>query len=159
VPATAMLTPEMRERVAQAIHETYRRDQAGRKGADDPAMAEWRDLDEGLKESNRHQADQILDLLHITGWQVQPALTQAPPVTLDADDVEDMAELVHARWVEGREQSGWKPGPERDVANRASPYLVPWSELPEEIREYDRETVRAIPAILAQVGLELRRPN
>lgn len=40
---------------------------------------------------------------------------------------------------------------------RTSPYLVPWEELDEDVREVDRQFVRALPAVLADAGLVLRR--
>ena len=51
----------------------------------------------------------------------------------------------------------WKWGEERDVVKKTSPYLVPWSDLPDDVKEWDRETVRKIPEILAGVGLEVHR--
>ncbi len=152
-----MLTPEVREGLAKAIHEAYRRDQRGRKGADDPAMAEWDELGEDLKESSRYQADGVLGLLRDAGWEVQAARGRAAAVAFDPEEVEAMAERVHERWMEGRRRAGWRLGLERDVAGRVSPYLVPWADLEDSVREYDRETVRALPEALAEVGLELRR--
>ena len=76
-----------------------------------------------------------------------------------ADEVEDLAKKEHRRWVAERRDAGWTPGPERDVANKVTPYLVGWNDLTEEIRDYDRVLVRKIPEILAAVRLEIRRPE
>ena len=46
---------------------------------------------------------------------------------------------------------------EKDVEKKVSPYLVGWDELPENVKEWDWQTVRAIPQFLAEVGLEVRR--
>jgi hypothetical protein len=56
-----------------------------------------------------------------------------------------------------RLRDGWRRGPEKDVEKKISPYLVGWDELPENVKEWDRNTVRAIPRFLAEVGLEIRR--
>jgi hypothetical protein len=69
------------------------------------------------------------------------------------DEVEVMARLKHDRWVAERRRGGRRPGP-RDPQRRTTPYLVPWEELAEEIREYDRLFVRQLPRLLASVGLE-----
>ena len=37
--------------------------------------------------------------------------------------------------------------------------MVPWEQMPDDVAEYDRTTVRKIPALLAEVGLEVRRRN
>jgi hypothetical protein len=72
-------------------------------------------------------------------------------------EVEIMAELEHARWNVERLLDGWKWGPIKDVAKKVSPYIIPWSALPEEMREVDREVVRDIPHLLAEVGIEIVR--
>jgi hypothetical protein len=40
---------------------------------------------------------------------------------------------------------------------KISPYLVGWSELPEDMKERDRQAVRKIPEFLANVGLDIQR--
>ena len=68
--------------------------------------------------------------------------------------------MEHVRWVEDRLRQGWRLGPCRDVAGKRSPYLVSWDELSEEVRDLDRDSVRAIPALVADSGLSIvRRPS
>jgi hypothetical protein len=71
--------------------------------------------------------------------------------------VEMLAAMEHARWNAERFLAGWTYGEERDTAGRRSPYLVPWDALPEQIKEYDREAVRNIPALLALIGQKVYR--
>lgn len=52
---------------------------------------------------------------------------------------------------------GWKWGPIKDVANKTSPYIMPWSGLPEEMKEHDRDAARHIPHLLEEVGMEVVR--
>ena len=59
----------------------------------------------------------------------------------------------HERWNEERRRDGWAWAVER----KRTPHLVPQSELPDEVKDYDRETVRDIPAYLTNVGPEVRR--
>jgi len=153
-----MLAAEIRETIAKAVHNLYRKNQAQRKPPDDPSMADWEHLREDLRESNRQQADHFVELLRRIGCGVE-RVTDRPIVLMDftAGEIELMAELEHERWNRERHRDDWQYGPERDVAKKISPYLLPWSELPDEIREYDRETVRGIPELLAGVGLEVGR--
>ena len=44
--------------------------------------------------------------------------------------------------------AGWKYGKER--TDTTSPYLVPWEQLTEEIKQFDRDAVVRMPKILAQ---------
>ena len=157
VRGVPMLPGDIRETIARAVHDLYRRNQAGRKPPDDPAMAEWEALREDLKESNRQQADHFVELLRRIRCSVHPVSDRdIVLMTFTPEEIEFMAELEHERWNQERLKEGWTRGP-RDVQNKVSPYLVPWADLPDEIKEYDRETVRQIPQLLAAVGLEVSR--
>jgi len=59
--------------------------------------------------------------------------------------------------MEERRRSGWKPVPEKDVKKKRTPYLVPWEDLDDEIKEEDREPVRNLPKYLAKVGYKIYR--
>ena len=153
-----MLPAGIRETVARATHDRYRRNQAGRKPPDDPAMAEWEQLREDLREPNRQQADHFLALLRRIGCTVHPVSDRKIVLMgFTEGEVDLMAELEHERWNRERLAEGWQFGPERNVEKKISPHLVPWPELPDEIKEYDRETVRGIPQLLAEVHIEIRR--
>lgn len=83
------------------------------------------------------------------------------PEPIDTTDVElgedilKLSELLaknaHEVWAEMRVQDGWVFGPERDDANKTHPCLVPYEELPESEKEYDRstsiETLKAIKGL------------
>lgn len=153
------LDPDDRERLARAIHDKYRADQAGHKPPTDPSMAEWDLLPDSLRESNRQQADYTFAMLEAIGCTAGGARRGKTPrrPRFARQEIELMAEMEHERWNMERIFGGWTWAAERDVANRRSPYLLLWSELPDEIKEYDRQAVEGIPGNLAQVGLEVRR--
>ena len=48
--------------------------------------------------------------------------------------------------------SGWTLG-SRDVEAKTSPYLVSYDELPDDIKELDRDAVRNIPALASRIGM------
>ena len=48
-----------RDILAEAIHEAFRNEQRGKRPDSDPSMQSWDELDKGLRESNRQQADDI----------------------------------------------------------------------------------------------------
>lgn len=72
------------------------------------------------------------------------------PQPIDTSDVklsaelmelaELMAENVHEVWAAKRLAQGWTYGPERDDAEKKHPCLVPYDQLPEEEKVYDRNT-------------------
>ena len=53
--------------------------------------------------------------------------------------VEQMSKNVHEVWSETRIQQGWTYGEQRDDKKKTHPCLVPYEELPEEEKEYDRD--------------------
>ena len=69
------------ERLAESVHEAYLREQLA-KGAvmgEQPALREWKNLDEGLRESNRHQVRDFPSKLRQVGATVAPRSALAPP--------------------------------------------------------------------------------
>jgi len=64
---------------------------------------------------------------------------------------EYLAENAHDIWANQRMADGWRYGPERDDAEKLHPCLVPYSELPDSEKTYDRraamETIKAILAL------------
>jgi RyR domain len=149
--------PDVLDRIARAIHERYRRNQARRKTATDPAVQPWGELAETLRESNRHQAGDIGRKVRGLGYRVvstdgEPTVAQFTP-----EEIERLAMMEHDRWVAERRASGWTTGAVRDIERKITPHLVPWDQLAEEVREYDRDAVRAIPELMAEAGFEIRR--
>jgi hypothetical protein len=151
------MKPDMRETIARAIHESYRTARATSTNIKDVTMLEWEKLPASLKESNREQADDIFEKLRRIGCTVHKvSRRRVALLTFTKEEIEMMAEMEHARWNSERLREGWKLGKKKDATNKTSPYLVPWAKLPENVREWDRETVRKIPELLAGVGLEVR---
>ena len=65
--------------------------------------------------------------------------------------VEQMAKNVHEVWAAGRITDGWMYGKKRDDEKKTHPCLVPYEELPESEKEYDRQTaISTLKFILAQ---------
>lgn len=148
------------EVLAQAIHEDYIRHQCaeGATRETNPSMADWDALPETLRESNRRQAADIGRKLEAVGCAIEPLTDwDARPLEFAADEVERLARMEHDRWCQEREAAGWAYAAEKDVETKRSPYLVPYDALPEDIKAYDRNTVRAIPAFLAEAGFALVR--
>jgi len=148
---------KVREALAKAVHEKYRQDHKHDRTADGPAMAPWEDLIEDFKESCRQQADHIPDKLRAVGYDFVPVKGKKPKLKkFRRDEIENMAEMEHERFVEERLLKGWSLGP-RDPKKKTSPFLVEWKDLPEEIKEFDRKIVWAIPELLAKARYEICR--
>jgi hypothetical protein len=156
--AASRMDPKIREAIARAIHENYRAGKTRVSSMDDPSSAPWELLTENLKESNRQQADDISTKLRRIGYTVAEVIgRKSVKKTFTKDEVEIMAEMEHGRWNVERLLDGWKRGKSRNMDKKISPSLVAWAELPDDVREWDRDTVRKIPEFLAKVGLGIRR--
>lgn len=71
--------------------------------------------------------------------------------------VEAMAKNVHEVWAETRIAQGWSYGPERNDQLKHHPCLVPYEELPEEEREYDRNTAIGTLKLIQKLGFKISR--
>ena len=83
----------------------------------------------------------------------QPRPIDTTHVVLSSD-VEGLTELLakntHENWAAQRIRDGWRHGPTRDDAKKEHPCLVPYGQLPEAEKEYDRRTtMETVKAMLA----------
>jgi len=63
---------------------------------------------------------------------------------------EILAENAHDLWAQRRLSEGWSPGEHRDDFRHKHPNLVPYKDLSETEKEYDRMiTVQTLRAIIA----------
>ncbi|MBN2246142.1 MAG: NAD-binding protein [Candidatus Aminicenantes bacterium] len=152
------------EILAQTIHEEYvrKQHQQGKTSQTNPAMVSWHLLPEALKESNRSQAGRVRDKLKHLGCGIAPLMTWgSPDLKFTPDEIERAARREHQYWMEERRSHGWKYSLNpKDIQEKTTPYLVPWDELSEEIKELDRDTVRNLPVLLARAGFQIyRRKN
>lgn len=144
---------------AIAIHDDYvaRRRQSGHE-ANDPALNSWERLDEDLKDSNRQQADHIDVKLRAIGLTASADKT-GPSINLfTPEEIEILSRMEHHRWQAERLLAGWTYAPgTKHLQNKTSPWLVAWDALPDEIREYTRESVRHIPHLVQLSGRRIVR--
>jgi hypothetical protein len=141
------------ETMARAVHARYGDIQAGKS-----KPRAWSELSESFKESNRSQARHIAVKLNEIRCQIVPLRDWgAIDFTFTDEEIEKLAEMEHERWWDERRADGWSWGEERDEKLKKSPYMVEWKELRPDIADLDREFVRAIPALLASVGLQVVR--
>ncbi|MBO5839261.1 MAG: Ryanodine receptor Ryr [Bacteroidales bacterium] len=89
------------------------------------------------------------------------------PQPVDTDDVvlgkdleelvEQMAKNVHEVWAQTRMEQGWTYGEQRDDAKKQHPCLVAYEELPEEEKEYDRNTAVGTLKLIRKLGFNIGR--
>ncbi len=69
---------------------------------------------------------------------------------------EDIAKNVHEVWALQRMKEGWKYGPERNGQLKETPCLVPYEQLPDEEKSYDRNTALATLKYIVSQGFEIK---
>ena len=89
------------------------------------------------------------------------------PTPINTDDIilsQDLLELIerlasntHDVWGAARIAQGWKYGEHRDDANKTTPCLVPYSELPETEKEYDRNTALETLKLIIKLGYKVEK--
>jgi hypothetical protein len=72
---------------------------------------------------------------------------------------EKIAENVHEVWSEGRIKEGWTYGAVRDDAKRETPCLVPYGDLPENEKDYDRNTALETIKLIIKLGYDIKKCN
>ena len=70
---------------------------------------------------------------------------------------EKIAEQVHEVWAAGRIAEGWTFGEQRDDARKQTPCLVPYAELPEAEKEYDRNTALSTLKLVLSLGYRIEK--
>lgn len=71
--------------------------------------------------------------------------------------VELLARNIHEVWAQHRIAEGWTYGPARDERVKSHPCLVPYDELPESEKEYDRRAVVGVLASIYSLGYGILR--
>ena len=87
------------------------------------------------------------------------------PRPVDTDDVrlpesllaltERIAENVHEVWAKSRIEEGWVCGEVKDSVKKTTPLLVPYSQLPESEKDYDRHTAMETLKLILKLGYHI----
>ena len=90
--------------------------------------------------------------------------TPKPIDTLDVelDDelkqlVEQLARNVHDNWANGRIKEGWAYGPERNDTLKQNPCLVDYDDLPENEKDYYRNTAMETLKLILKLGWKIEK--
>ena len=79
-------------------------------------------------------------------------------VQLSADIMElseKLAENTHEVWAAGRIAQGWTYGELRNDERKETPCLVPYCELPENEKSYDRSTALETLKLIVKLGYSI----
>lgn len=71
--------------------------------------------------------------------------------------MEALAKNTHEVWAKGRMDEGWTYGSVRNDELKQHPCLVPYEELPESEKNYDRHTVGATLKLIIKLGYKVSK--
>lgn len=85
------------------------------------------------------------------------------PIALDDVELsEDLSELqeaiaenAHEIWAKNRKDQGWTYGPERNDKKKETPDMIPYCNLPESEKLYDREMAMQTLKLVKKLGYEI----
>lgn len=72
---------------------------------------------------------------------------------------EKIAENVHEVWAQGRITEGWRYGSKRNDAEKTTPCMIPYSELSETEKDYDRNTALGTLKLIIALGYEIKKKD
>src|SRR5438067_4342812 len=86
--------------------------------------------------------DEPLVRAPLTAYKPKPIDTSRIQLSSDLRElVEQLAENNHDHWAQQRFDEGWHYGSKRNDTTKEHPDLLPYRDLPESEKEYDRKTV------------------
>ena len=71
--------------------------------------------------------------------------------------IEEMAKNVHEVWAQNRISQGWSFGEVRNDELKQHPCLIPYEDLSEEEKLYDRETSTETLKLILKLGFNINR--
>ena len=71
--------------------------------------------------------------------------------------MEQIAENVHENWARSRLDQGWVLGAERSDAKKTHPCLIPYEELSEVEKDYDRQTATQTLKLILALGYTIEK--
>ena len=81
-------------------------------------------------------------------------------VALDKDILELcelLAENTHEVWAKSRIDDGWTYGDVRNDEKKQHPCLIPYDELPESEKDYDRNTALETLKLICELGYKIEK--
>ena len=70
---------------------------------------------------------------------------------------EKIAENVHEVWSQGRIADGWSYGEVRNDEKKETPCLIPYGELPEREKDFDRNTALETIKLIIKLGYDIKK--
>ena len=78
-----------------------------------------------------------------------------------SEEIKELSELLaentHEVWSQGRIRDGWTYGEKRDDTKKQHPCLIPYAELSDSEKEYDRNTSLETLKVILKLGYKISK--
>ena len=93
-----------------------------------------------------------------SNYKPQPIDTKDVQLSDELNElVEIVAKNVHEVWAQSRIEQGWSFGVERNDVQKKHPCLLPYENLAEEEKDYDRKTVLKTLRVITKLGFTIKK--
>ncbi len=116
----------------------------------------WDQVPEEEKQSNRAQANRIVQLLASQEYRLSPRHHwHARHFTFGDGELIAMARREHELWCSWKRSKGWKADSIYDKSRQTDPDLVSWDQLSPTEKDKNIKFIRGLPRLLADMGFEI----
>ncbi|MGD9898959.1 MAG: RyR domain-containing protein [Calditrichaceae bacterium] len=154
----AIISEEI-DKLAMIIHQDYLSKLKKR----DPAKLshqDWAALPVDFKNQNREQADHLYVKLRAMNCEALLSGQEkgkSVSISNDSPFMELLAEMEHDRWQAHMLLNGWTYNKTRDDQKKYHTDLVPYNQLSEEVKDWDRNAIANMPVLLSKLGFVIRK--
>jgi len=149
---------ESLDEMAKTIHNDYltKLREANKLQPDKATHQEWNLLPDEIKDRNRMQADHIGIKIRSLGCQLVPLDSPKKAYDWKNDSRQEaLSEAEHNRWNAYMYYKGWKFGKDKNEQRKTHPDMIPYNQLDDAIKQYDRNAILNIPDLLRQAGFKI----
>jgi len=136
------------DKVARCMHEMYLQAQTDDDHRTHSALQAWNELPQWERKQNMLKADHWPVRLRAIHCIADNSPNDAP--VLSSVEAQVQATMEHNRYVTQKKYDGWQYGEKRVEEAKINPFLVPWSELPNQQREQEVSEAQAEPRFIAR---------
>jgi hypothetical protein len=116
----------------------------------------FENLSDEDKYFNYKQTEIMVDFLKENGYDIVPESSEGTAILeLDEELVESLAKKEHESWCDYKQNLGWTRG-EKSEETLTNPNICTWNELKKEVREYNKNTFKNMPALCSNEGVNLK---
>lgn len=95
-------------------------------------------------------------MMNTNTYTPQPIDTKGIALSEELMELSELiARNVHEVWSAGRVKDGWTYGPNRNDAKKQHPCLIPYEELSESEKDYDRHTALETLRMITKLGFNI----